>query len=192
MEIRDWDKRYRLREHASSDFEAGPSPLLVEAATKLTPGRALDLASGTGRNALWLAEHGWKVTAVDGAATATATVRTRAAERGVMIAAINADLEKGGFEIEPSSWDLIAITYYLQRNLFEPAKQGVVPGGVLISIIHMNEPGEADGPFRLRPGEHKNYFSGWEILHLREGKAIDPAHRRAVSEIVALRPLAQV
>jgi SAM-dependent methyltransferase len=192
MEIRDWDKRYRLREHAASDFHAGPSPLLVETAAPLSPGRALDLASGTGRNALWLAEHGWKVTAVDGAPTATATVRTRAAERGVTIIPITADLEKGEFEIEPLSWDLIAITYYLQRNLVEPAKRGVVPGGVLISIVHMNEPGEDDGLFRLRPGEHEKYFSDWEILHLREGKAIDPAHRRAVSEIVARRPLIQV
>jgi SAM-dependent methyltransferase len=188
MEIRDWDKRYRLREHAASDFDAGPSPLLVETAARLPPGRALDLASGPGRNALWLAERGWDVTAVDGAPTATATIRSRAAERGVKFTAITADLEKGEFEIEPSSWDLIAITYYLQRNLFEPAKRGVVPGGVLISIVHMNEPGEADGPFRLRPGEHLNYFSGWEILHLRKGKAIDPAHRRAVSEIVARCP----
>jgi len=192
MEIRDWDKRYRLREHAASDFDAGPSPLLVETAARLAPGRALDLASGAGRNALWLAEHGWEVTAVDGAPTATATIRSRAAERGVKITAVTADLEKDEFEIEPSSWDLIAITYYLQRNLFEPAKRGVAPGGVLISIVHMNDPGEADGLFRLRPGEHEKYFSGWEILHLREGKAIDPAHRRAVSEIVARRPLVQI
>jgi len=188
MEIRDWDKRYRLREHAASDFDAGPSPLLVETAARLSPGRALDLASGPGRNALWLAEHGWKVTAVDGAPTATSTIRTRAAERGVKVAAITADLEKGEFVIEPASWDLIAITYYLQRNLFEPAKSGVAPGGVLISIVHMNEPGEADGLFRLRPGEHQKNFGGWEILHLREGKAIDAAHRRAVSEIVARCP----
>jgi len=189
MEIRHWDKRYRLREHAASDFDAGPSPLVVETAARLSPGRALDLASGPGRNALWLAEHGWEVTAVDGAPTAAATIRSRAAELRGKITTVTADLEKGEFEIEPSSWDLIAITYYLQRNLFEPAKRGVVPGGALISIVHMNEPGEVDGPFRLKPGEHQKYFSGWEILHLREGKAIDPAHRRAVSEIVARCPI---
>ena len=189
MEIRDWNKRYRLREHAASDFEAGPTPLLMETAARLPPGQALDLASGPGRNALWLAQHGWSVTAVDGAPAAIETLQVRASELGLQkITGVIADLERDEFKIQPSSWNLIAICYYLQRNLFEPAKRGVVPGGVLISIVHMNEPGEADGPFRLRPGEHEKYFAGWEILHLREGKAIDPAHRRAVSEIVARRP----
>jgi SAM-dependent methyltransferase len=190
MEIRDWDKRYRLKEHAASDLEASPTPLLIETAARLTPGRALDLACGAGRNALWLAEQGWEVAAVDGAPSAIEILRGRAAERGVPVSGVVANLENGEFEIEPARWDLIAICYYLQRNLFDPAKRGVTPGGILISIVHLNEPGEADGPFRLRPGEHQEYFAGWEILHLREGKAIDPAHRRAVSEIVARRPVA--
>jgi SAM-dependent methyltransferase len=189
MEIRDWDKRYRLREHAASDFEAGPTPLLMETAARLPPGQALDLASGTGRNALWLAEHGWNVTAVDGAPAAIETLQLRASDLGLKITGVIADLEHDEFEIQPSCWNFMAMCYYLQRNLFEPAKRGVVPGGILISIVHMNEPGEADGPFRLRPGEHEKYFAGWEILHLREDKAIDPAHRRAVSEIVARRPI---
>lgn len=191
MEVRDWDKRYRLREHAASDLEAGPTPLLAETAAALAPGKALDLASGAGRNALWLAEHGWDVTAVDGAQHAIEILRSRAVERDLKITAVVADLEKAEFEIEPSRWDLVAMCYYLQRNLFEPAKHGVAPGGILISIVHINEPGEADGPYRLRPGEHERYFAGWEILHLREGKANDPAHRRAVSEIVARRAVAR-
>ena len=163
----------------------------MKTAAPLLPGKALDLASGAGRNALWLAEHGWDVTAVDGAETAIDILRSRAIELGAQVNAVVADLERNEFEIHPFRWDLIAILYYLQRNLFEPAKCGVAPGGILISIVHMNQPGEADGPFRLRPGEHENYFAGWEILHRREGSAIDPAHRRAVSEIVARRPLAR-
>jgi SAM-dependent methyltransferase len=189
MEIRDWDKRYRLREHAS-DFEAGPTPLVVRTASTLSPGLALDLASGAGRNALWLAERGWSVTAVDGAPTAIETLRGRARDCGLSIDAVVADLEEDEFGIEPARWDLVLKCYYLQRNLFEPAKRGVKPGGILISIVHMNEPGEVDGPFRLRPGQLEMYFAGWEILHLREGKADDPAHRRAVAEIVARRPAA--
>ncbi len=197
MEIRDWNKRYRLREHPAEDFDAAPTPLLVAAAENLAAGqaprkapwKALDIACGTGRNALWLAERGWEVTAVDGASTAIEILRSRAAERDLKINAIAADLEKGEFEIEPSHWDLIAMCYYLQRNLFEPAKRGVVPGGILISIVHINEPGEEDSPHRLRPGELEKYFAGWEILHRHEGKANDSAHRRAVAEIVARRPL---
>jgi SAM-dependent methyltransferase len=191
MEVRDWDRRYRLREHAASDLEAGPTPLLMQTAEALDPSKALDLASGAGRNSLWLAEHGWKVTAVDGAQTSIEILSTRATERGLKIEAVVADLETREFVIEPSRWNLIAILYYLQRNLFEPAKLGVVPGGILISIVHLNEPGEPDGPFRLRPGEHERYFADWEIIHRREDKAIDPAHRRPVSEIVARRPVAR-
>ncbi len=191
MKISEWNERYRQRERAAEDLDATPTPLVVDTAAKLAPGRALDLACGAGRNALWLAEQGWKVTAVDGAPEAIKILRARALERGVKIKAAVADLEKGEFEIEPARWDLIAICYYLQRNLFEPAKRGVAPGGILISIVHINAPGEEDGPHRLRPGQLERYFEGWEILHRHEGKATDAAHRRAVAEIVARRPLAQ-
>ncbi len=189
MELHDWNDRYRLRERPAEDLDAAPTPLLVETVTGLTPGKALDLACGAGRNALWLAEHGWKVTAVDGAAAAIEILQTRASERTLKINAIVADLEKGEFQIEPPRWDLIAMCYYLQRNLFEPAKRGVAPRGILISIVHINEPGEADSPHRLRPGELEQYFAGWEILHRYEGRANDSVHRRAVAEIVARRPL---
>jgi SAM-dependent methyltransferase len=188
MEIHDWNERYRLRDHPVEDFDAAPTPLVVSTAAKLAPGNALDLACGSGRNALWLAEHGWQVTAVDAAPAAIEFLRSRAAERSLNITAIAANLEFAEFQIEPSRWDLIAMCYYLQRSLFESAKRGVAPGGILISIVHVNEPGEPDGPHRLRPGELEQYFAGWEILHRREGKANDSAHRRAVAEIVARRP----
>lgn len=188
MEVRDWDQRYRLREHAASDLEAPSTPLLLKTAAALAPGKALDLACGAGRNAIWLAEHGWNVTAVDGAPAAIEILRSRAAERGLNIEAIVADLEKGEFEIEPARWDLIVMCYYLQRNLFEPAKRGVAPGGILISIVHLTEPGEEPTAHRLRPGELERYFANWEILHRHEGKASDSAHRRLVAEIVARRP----
>jgi len=189
MEIHEWNKRYRLREHAASDLESPPTPLLMETAKALTPGRALDLASGAGRNALWLAEQGWDVTAVDGASEAIGILRERAAERGLKINAILADLEKHEFDIGISRWDLIADCYYLQQNLFEPAKRGVKPGGILISIVHIAEAGQEQTPHSLRPGELEEYFKGWEILHRREGMANDAPHRRAVAEIVARRPL---
>src|SRR5438270_7038818 len=131
MDIRGWDERYRSGERPSEDLDATPTPLLLETAKRLLPGRALDLACGTGRNALWLAEQGWSVTAVDGAPAAVEILRRRAAERGIQVDARIADLENGEYRIEPSSWDLIGICYYLQRNIFEPAKLGLAPGGVL-------------------------------------------------------------
>jgi len=188
MEIGGWDERYRSGERTAEDLDAAPAPLLVETAKKLAPGKALDLACGTGRNALWLAEHGWNVTAVDGSPVAMDILRNRVSERGVMVNMRVANLEKFEYLIEPSSWNLVAICYYLQRDLFEPAKQGVVPGGILISIVHITEPGEEPTGHRLRPGELEAYFQGWEILHHREGRPNDAARQRSVAEIVARRP----
>jgi SAM-dependent methyltransferase len=189
MEIHDWNKRYRLREHALSDLESPPTPLVVQTATVLTPGRALDLACGAGRNTLWLAGHGWDVTAVDGASEAIDILRRRATECGLTVETHIADLEKGEFEIAQSRWDLIAITYYMQRNLFEPARRGVKPGGILIAIVHVAEPGQTPSLHSLRPGELEGHFNGWEILYRHEGMASDTPHRRTVAEIVARRPL---
>jgi tellurite methyltransferase len=184
MDIRGWDERYR----SGDDSETTPTPLLVKTAERLQAGKALDLACGTGRNALWLAEHGWNVTAVDGAPSAIEILRQRASERGLGLEAQVADLEKSEYQIEASAWDLIAISYYLQRDLFEPAKRGVKPGGVLLAIVHITEPGEEPTYKRLRPGELETYFRGWEILHHYESKPKDPAHQRSVAEIVARRP----
>jgi tellurite methyltransferase len=189
MEIERWNKRYRLREHPEEDLETAPTPLVVKFARGPTPGRALDLACGAGRNALWLAEHAWEVTAVDGASAAIEILQSRAAEHGLNIGTVVADLEEGEFAIEPSRWDLVAMCYYLQRNLYESAKRGVRPGGILIAIVHITEPGEAASAHRLLPGQLEKYFDGWDILHRYEGPPSDSAHRRDVAEIVARRPL---
>jgi tellurite methyltransferase len=162
--------------------DAAPVPLLVETLRGMSPGRALDLACGAGRNALWLAEHGWSVTAVDGLSEAIDSLRQKAAERGVNVDARIADLEKGEYAIESSAWDLVVISYYLQRDLFEPAKRGVVPGGVLLAIVLLGE-----GRFSAAPGELRGFFTGWKILHDREGDPGGSSHR-AVAEIVARRP----
>jgi tellurite methyltransferase len=190
MDIRGWDQRYRSKERPSEDFDAPPTPLLIETAKQLKPGKALDLACGTGRNALWLAKHGWSVTSVDASPAAIDTLRTTASQSGLTVNAQQADLERGEYTIESSYWDLIAICYYLQRDLFEPAKRGTVPGRVLLAIVHITEPGEEPTHTRARPGELRSYFDGWEILHYYEGKPSDTAHRRSVAEIVARRPLA--
>lgn len=189
MDLRGWDERYRSGSRPEHDLEPTPTPLLVETANNLPPGRALDLACGAGRNALWLAGRGWQVTAIDGSPAAIEILRRRAAEQHLTIDARVADLERGEYRIEPGGWDLIAMCYYLQRDLLEPAKQGVAPGGIVLAIVHMTERGEEPTPTRMRPGELAGYFAGWEILHRFEGEPNDPAHQRAAAEIVA-RPSA--
>ena len=154
-----------------------PSPLLVETAQKLAPGRALDLACGAGRNAVWLAEHGWKVTAVDRSPVTIPTVETHVA-----------DLEKHEFPIAEASWDLIVVSLYLQRDLFEPIKRGLEPGGVALVIVLLMEPGHERSLFRAQPGELAKYFEGWEISHYYEGKPVDLDHHHAVAELVATKP----
>jgi tellurite methyltransferase len=151
-----------------------PAPLLVEAARLLKPGRALDLACGTGRNAVWLAERGWQVTAVDRSPVTIPGVDTHVA-----------DLEKHEFPIDEASWDLIVVSLYLQRDLFEPIKRGLKPGGVALVIVLLMEPGHEQSLFRAQPGELAKYFEGWEISHYYEGNSAD--HHRAVAEIVATK-----
>jgi SAM-dependent methyltransferase len=186
MDIQGWDERYRSGDRAK-DWETAPNPLLAEICSKMPPRMALDLACGAGRNSIWLAERGWNVTAVDGAPSAIEILRSHAAARGVAVDARVADLETSGFEIGNCQWDLIAMCFYLQTSLFEPAKRGLRPGGLVLAIVHIAEPGEEVTGHRLRPGELKRYFGDCEILHYYEGKSNDAAHKRPVAEIVAKR-----
>src|SRR5690348_13391581 len=110
---RDWEQHYAETE----GLELAPSPLVVEVVELTPPGRALDLAYGAGRNALYLAQLGWEVVAVDSSASAVRIVRERAAGASVPIDARVADLEAGDFSIEPAAYDLICDFFYLQRDL---------------------------------------------------------------------------
>ena len=182
MDLAGWERQYRAQEEHA---EPRPHPLLVKTAASLRPGYALDLACGTGHNALWLALHGWRVTAVDGSATAIAILRSRAGRTGVTIDARVADLEKAEFTIEPAQYGLVTICYYFQRNLIEQCKQGLVPGGAMIAIALLIEPGKEHSTFRLQPGELRGHFADWDMLHYREGA---DAWEHKVAELVARRP----
>lgn len=187
MRIEEWHARYRRRERAE-DFSEEATPLLVETVRKLAPGKALDLACGTGRNALWLASHGWSVRAVDGAPAAIEILNARAHDRGLRIQTQVADLESAEFKIEPDSWDLIAKCYYLQRSLIPAVKAGVRPRGIAIVIVHLVDPGEQITYKHATPGELRDFFADWEMLHYFEGQPRDAAHKRAVAEVVGRRP----
>lgn len=79
MDAADWDRRYR---DAELIWGAPPNAVVVDLCWGLRPGRALDLACGEGRNALWLADHGWTVTAVDFSQVAIDKARTVASRKG--------------------------------------------------------------------------------------------------------------
>jgi SAM-dependent methyltransferase len=185
--ISQWNERYRAREE-QHDLESGPTPLVIETVQHLLPGRSLDLACGAGRNSLWLAERGWRATAIDGAAEAIALLEEKAARLSVTVQTEVADLTSENFSLPMNQWDLVLVCYYLQQNLFPLIKKAVVPGGIVLAIAHVTEAGEEPTETRLLPGELAGYFEGWEILHSYEGNSRDHAHRRTVAEIVARRP----
>lgn len=184
MNLAGWEERYRS---GASGKEDRPTILLVETAEKLAPGTAIDLACGAGRNALYLAERGWEVTAIDGSERAIELVRERSAARGLQVHTEVTDLTAPDFTIQPDAFDLVLIGYYLQRDLFAKVKPAIRPGGVVVAIAHTPEAGEAWSEKRARPGELREFFRDWEILWEYEGPSRDPAHRRPVAEIVARR-----
>jgi tellurite methyltransferase len=185
MNIAGWEEMYCSGERGTED---APTSLLVEIAAKLIPGKAIDLASGAGRNALYLAERGWAVTAVDGSAKAIEIAKRRAGAGGWTVQTQVADLTEANFRLPPDAFDLALIAFYLQRNLFAVTKAAVRPGGVIAAIAHTLEPQEKASEKRIEPGELRGFFCDWEILWEYEGPSRDPVHRRPVAEIVARRP----
>ncbi len=184
MNIAGWEEMYRSGERGKED---APTILLVETLEKLPPGTAIDLACGAGRNAIYLAERGWTVTAIDGSEKAIDLLEQRAAERGVRVHTRVTDLTEPGFAMPPDTFDLVLIAYYLQRDLFAKAKAAVRPGGIIIAIVHTPEPDKPWSEKRAAPGELRTFFEGWDILWECEGPSRDPAHKRPVAEIVARR-----
>ncbi len=170
-----------------------PSPLLLKAITDLKPGRALDIACGVGRHAIFLAEHGWQVTAVDSSRVGLEILQQRANEAGVAIITHVADLEKGEFQIDPAAYDLICNFYYLQRSLLPGIRAGVKRGATYVAAIHLND-GKPDAKphnpaFLLEPGELKTLFSDWEITYYHEGPSDEGGHHHDTAYLIARKPL---
>jgi SAM-dependent methyltransferase len=159
VNLDEWNERYRTTDGVEIDHE--PAPLLVHAARDLPPGRALDLACGAGRNAIWLASRGWEVVAIDGAAEAIRMVREHAPQIDARIA----DLETGApLPFDDETFDLVAILFYLHRPLFAEAKRVVRRGGIIVAAARMS------GSFAIAPGEMRSYFKELEVLHEHEGE----------------------
>ncbi len=178
--ISDWDERYR----AQPGVGRPPEPLLVSTAGELPPGRALDIACGTGRHSLYLARLGWRVTAVDGSQVAVAGLRREAARLGLDIDARAEDIEAGQFVIEPDAYDLVCDFFYLDRRLFPQIRAGVKPGGLFVGILHRFD--GTPGRYLLESGELREAFAGWKILYYSERPA-EEGHRRATAAMVARR-----
>ncbi len=179
-----WDERYASGKYSSAE----PHKLLISLVEKLKAGKSLDLACGTGRHAIFLAENGWQVTAVDNSKVGIEIARRRAAAKAVEIDFRLADLEAGEFVPEEETYDLICDFYYLRRELFAAIKKSVKTGGIIVSTIHIYGENESEGSFLLREGELKEFFADFEILHYHETPATDTdagEHHRRTAEIIA-------
>jgi SAM-dependent methyltransferase len=182
----DWDERF-LRGDELHGYV--PSPPLPQAIKGVAPGRALDLASGAGRHAIFLAEQGWKVHAVDASRVGVQRMLDEAYKRGVskLILGEVADIESPRFQIE-GEHDLVCVLYFLHRPLFAQIRHAVRPGGLFVAAIHVRTARDEEGRFLLEPGELRALFADWEIVHSREGAAAESDHRHGTAELIARKP----
>jgi SAM-dependent methyltransferase len=135
----DWNRRHG---EAGLLFGAEPNRFLVAEVEGLAPGRALDVACGSGRNAVWLAARGWQVTGVDFSGVALEQARGLAAERGVDVEWVEADV----LEWQPPEgvFDLVAVLYLQvpageRRAALARAATALAPGGTLLVVGHHSE-----------------------------------------------------
>lgn len=144
-------------------------------------GRALDVASGAGRHALWLAARGLQVTALDRDPARIAALRDLGIDARV------ADLEAPGATLPADAFAIVVVVNYLHRALFPSLVGALAPGGLLVYETFTAEQARLGRPtnpdFLLEPGELRRRLAGLTVLREREG-----VHDgRAVASIVARR-----
>ena len=194
-----WDERY-----SETDFAYGtePNSFLVEVLSEIPRGRVLCLCEGEGRNAVYLAEQGYTVTAVDASSVGMAKAQRLAVERGVSIETIVSDL--GDFVIPTNTFDaIVSIFCHVPRSLREQIHQQVIHGlkinGVLVLEAYVPRQLEyaTGGPptaeLMMDLQSLKVELEGLELLHAEE-KVRDVVEGKyhtgqgAVVQVVARKP----
>jgi len=162
-----------------------PSEFLTENIHLLPAGKALDLAMGSGRNAVYLAGIGFHVEGVDISESAVNRALTLARENRVNIHAQVADLEKT-YQISPGAFEVIICFNYLQRSLISQIKAGIKRGGMVVYetfIIDQVQFGHPRNPdFLLKYNELLDMFREFRCLRYREG-IFD--NRKAIASLIA-------
>jgi SAM-dependent methyltransferase len=157
---------------------------------RLAPGRALDLACGKGRNAVYLAALGFHVTAVDISPVALEIGRKEAEQRALPIDWRQADLDY--FHLKTAEYDLIVNINYLQRALIPSIKAALRPGGHVIFetyLIDQQAVGHPQNPaYLLGHNELLEHFRNFRVLCYQEGKLPDRRERSFRAGILAQKP----
>jgi SAM-dependent methyltransferase len=161
-----WDKIYS---QPIPGYDPLPNKLLVRAVKGVKPGKALDVGMGQGRNAVFLAQHGWDVSGFDISKKALDLAQQHAKEAGVTIRTVLGKDKNFGFGEE--QWDLIALLYPMEKRSFAKARDALKPGGlILVEGFHQDVHGPA---VKYASNELLDRFSGFIILYYED--AIDVA-----------------
>jgi len=172
-----------MNNHEGNYFQ--PSQFLVDNIELLPKGRVLDVAMGSGRNAVYLAKLGFEVEGVDISAEAIDNALTFARRNNIDLNAKVRDLERN-YRIEKGAYDIIICFNYLQRSLMPQIKEGLRSGGMVVYetyLIDQPQFGKPKNPdYLLKHNELLDIFRGFRCLRYREGII---ENRKAVAGIVA-------
>ena len=174
-----WDARYR---DGAYEGRTHPTALLVEWLPRLPRGRALDVACGAGRNALYLAANGYAVSALDISGVALERAQAAAVERGLTVEWLCADLDEDPERALPAGdFDLIVWVRYVHPTLMPHLVARLAVGGAIVCEQHFATGAAVAGPrsaeFRLPPGALRRSAQGLDVAHAYEGPAVDPDGR---------------
>ena len=181
-----WDKRFQKREFA---LGKEPNPFLKKHIHLLPKGKILDMAAGEGRNAVFLAQNGFEVDAVDISEKGLKKARKLAREKGVKINTFLVDLDQ--HPIGKERYDLIVNFYFLRRRLIPRIKKGLKKGGKVIFETYLLEHrklgtgGPKQAKYFLKPNELLGLFKDFRILFYREGIFWEGGRKKAVASLIA-------
>ena len=160
-----WNQRYLEGRYRP---RAAPFSLLERWIDRLPPGRALDVACGTGRNALCLARHGYAVDAIDAAEEALRLGEEQARSEGLQVSWLQADLDE--YLPDELTYQVVVNCFYLNRGLLPHLMRALAEGGYIFIEQHLRTPLPVGGnrEWRLEPNELLQAFSDFRIVHYEE------------------------
>ena len=177
-----WEARYGAEGYAPDEE---PVPFLRERIEALPVGKALCIAAGSGRNAVFLAERGFAVTAVDISGRGLAWCRELANARGVEVTAVEADLL--AWDMGEGVYDLVTDFYYYEPSLFPAIIRALKPGGHFVfqtfSVDQALLPtGPSNRAFMVEQDQLLAAFAGWRIRYFEDGVSGDEAIVRLIAQ----------